>query len=529
MNGLLKTELGFQGFVVTDWTAQRSGVASALSGLDMAMPLGSTFWESQLVEAVRNGSVPESHLEDMVTRILASWYYSQQDDPSMPSVGVGLPSDLLSPHELVDARDPKDASTLLEGAIQGHVLVKNVNKALPLTKPRMIAVYGYDAKTPPRNNPDNGMSGWALGFESHDYRTVLCGFGQAVNCPPFSPTANGTLIGGGGSGAITPFYVDSPLQALTARARQDGTQLFWDVGNSTSTVPGSADACLLFINAFSSEGIDRPSLRDDYSDAWVQNVASQCQNTILVVHNAGIRLVDQWIDHPNVTAVILAHLPGQNSGEAITQILYGDVSPSGKLPYTIARNESDYGPVLEPTTTTANSWDQYFLQDNFTEGVYIDYRAFDDGDIEPRFEFGFGLTYTTFKYSNLKIENTVDPSTLSPVPVGDIIPGGHADLWDTIAIVKADVTNTGDMTAAEVGQFYVTIPDEGQPMRQLRGFDKVMVCPGETKTFEFELRRRDLSVWDVTAQQWELLTGSEYQVFVGASSRNLLLNGTLSL
>lgn len=528
LNGILKTELGFQGFVMTDWYGHRSGVASALSGLDMAMPLGSPFWGSELVESVLNGSVPESTLENMATRILASWYYSHQDDPSLPSVGVGLPADLLSPHEIVDVRDPKDATTLMEGAIQGHVLVKNVDKALPLRKPRMIAVFGYDAKTPEKYNPGTGKS-WDMGLESNDYETTACGYGNdGGKCPPFNPIANGTLMAGGGSGSITPSYLDSPLQSLARRARQDGTQLFWDVINSTSIVPGSTDACLVFINAVASEGVDRPNLRDDYSDGWVKNVASQCQNTIVVVHNAGIRLVDQWIDHPNVTATILAHLPGQDSGDALTQILYGDVSPSGKLPYTLARNESDYGAIYEPIARKANSWDRYYPQDNYTEGVYIDYRAFDENDIEPRFEFGFGLTYTTFKYSNLKIKNTVDPSSLSPLPVGDIIPGGHSDLWDTIATVTADVTNTGDVPAAEVGQLYVTIPGDGQPMRQLRGFDKVMVHPGETKTFEFELRRRDLSVWDLTAQQWRLLTGSEYKLSVGASSRQLLLNATLS-
>ncbi|RMJ21173.1 hypothetical protein PHISP_07955 [Aspergillus sp. HF37] len=530
MNGLLKTELGFQGFVLTDWTAHRSGAASALAGLDMAMPYGSEYWGSQLVEAVRNGTVPESRVEDMVTRILAAWYYSNQDDPSVPQVGAGLPSDFLSPHEVVDARVPEASTTLVEGAIQGHVLVKNVDKALPLTKPRMLAVYGYDAETPEKNNPLNGLNDWTIGFSSHDYRTVTCGFGpNGGECPYFPPIANGTLMGGGGSGAITPFYIDGPMQALAARARQDGTQLFWALQNSTATVPGATDACLVFINAFSSEGVDRSVLRDDYSDALVQNIASQCPNTIVVVHNAGNRLVEPWIDHPNVTAVVLAHLPGQDSGEAITQILHGDVSPSGKLPYTIAQNESDYGAVLHPTTPNPHGWDRYYPQDNFTEGVYIDYRAFDESDIEPRFEFGFGLTYTSFEYSNLKIQNTVDPSTLSALPVGHIIPGGHADLWDTIATVAADVTNTGDVVAAEVGQLYVTIPDRHQPMRQLRGFDKVAVRPGETKTLEFELRRRDLSVWDVVAQQWRLLTGSEYHLSVGASSRKLLLNGALSL
>jgi beta-glucosidase len=98
-----------------------------------------------------------------------------------------------------------------------------------------------------------------------------------------------------------------------------------------------------------------------------------------------------------------------------------------------------------------------------------------------------------------------------------------------MAVVTADVTNTGDIEAAEVSQLYLGIPGEGQPPRQLRGFDKAVIRPGETRTFEFELRRRDLSVWDVAAQQWRLLTGSEYGVFVGASSRQLDLNGTLVL
>lgn len=531
MNGLLKTELGFQGFVMSDFKGQKTGMASALAGMDMTMPLATPYWGPHLLEAIRNGSVPESQIENMATRIIAAWYYSNQDGPSVPPVGVGLPHDLHSPHTMIDARDPNDADTLLQGAIEGHVLVKNIDKALPLTKPRMLAVYGYDAKTPERNNPSNGFNDWTLGFESHNYNSVTCGFGPYKGkCQvPFSPIVNGTLMGGGGSGAITPFYIDSPLQALEARARQDGTQLFWDVAtpDANSTVPGATDACLVFINTFSSEGVDRPSLRDNYSDALVNNIASQCPKTIVVIHNAGIRVVDQWIDNPNVTAVILAHLPGQDSGAAITKILHGDVSPSGKLPYTIARNESDYGALVAPQDP--GNWDKYFPQDNFTEGVFIDYRAFDENNITPRFEFGFGLTYTTFNYTNLKIENTIDPSTFSPFPTGPIIPGGHADLWDTVATVTADVTNTGDVPAAEVGQLYVSIPGEGQPVRQLRGFEKVMLGVGETKTFEFGLRKRDLSVWDVGVQGWRLLTGKEYGFAVGASSRMLMLNGMLVL
>lgn len=528
LNGLLKTELDFQGFVMSDWGAQHTGIASALAGLDMVMPSGNKYWGAKLIEAVRNGSVPESQITNMATRIMAAWYLSNQDDPSLPPVGAGIPADFERQHPVIDARDPHDESLLLEGAIQGHVLLKNVDNALPLTNPRILSIYGYDAKAPDSNFAQAGLNDWTLGLESHDSRTVVCGFASiGGDCPDFPPIAiNGTIISGGGSAAVTPVYISSPFQALEARARQDKTQLFWDF-KGTEAVNSEADACLVFINAASSEGVDRPALRDDYSDGLVLGIASRCNNTIVVIHNAGVRLIDQWIEHPNVTAVIFAHLPGQDSGEAITQILYGDVSPSGKLPYSLPRNESDYGSLLTPVTFT--DWDQLFPQDDFAEGVFIDYRAFDMKGIAPRFEFGYGMTYTTFKYSNLTIRWTVDPSDLSEYPEGPVIPGGNADLWENIAAVTAGITNTGQMEAAEIAQLYVQIPGEGQPLLELRGFDKVAVPPGETRTVDFNIRRRDLSTWDVAAQKWKLSVGAQYPVFVGSSSRKLLLNGTLYL
>ncbi|KAJ6030667.1 uncharacterized protein N7446_000271 [Penicillium canescens] len=528
LNGLLKTELGFQGFVMSDWSAQHTGIASALAGLDMAMPYGREYWGASLAEAVRNGSVPASHIDNMVTRIMAAWYFSHQDDPSLPSVGVGLASDFEKRHPIIDARNPDDAGLILEGAIQGHVLVKNINNALPLTTPRILSLYGYDAKTPDTNNAKAGMNGWSLGLQSHNYRSVICGFASiGGQCPPFPPiAANGTIISGGGSGAVTPVYISSPFQALQARAHRDKSQLFWDF-DGTEPTNSETDACLVFINAASSEGVDRPALRDDYSDGLIIDIASRCNNTIVVIHNAGVRLVDQWIEHPNVTAVIFAHLPGQDSGEAITQILYGDVSPSGKLPYTLPRNESDYGSILAPVTYTG--WDRYFPQDNFTEGVFIDYRAFDAKKITPRFEFGFGMTYTTFEYSNLRVRQNVKSNNLSEYPVGPIIPGGSADLWDTVAVVTADLTNSGKMEAAEIAQLYVHIPAIGQPVKQLRGFNKIIIPPGETRTVDFRLRRRDLSIWDVVSQKWKLIIGTEYLIYIGASSDKSLLNGTLVL
>lgn len=311
-------------------------------------------------------------------------------------------------------------------------------------------------------------------------------------------------------------------------------------------VDTASDACLVFINAFATEGADRIGLRgksphhhplflllpssiltlsdpDDYSDSLILNVASSCSNTIVTIHNAGIRLVDQWIEHPNITAVIFAHLPGQDSGRALVQLLYGVQSPSGKLPYTVAKNESDYN-TLSPDLPEGIF--QLFPQSNFTEGVYIDYREFDAKNITPRYEFGFGLSYTTFSYSDLEIELLPGVSTSELPPASPILEGGIASLWDVIAQVHATVSNTGSVDAAEVAQLYVGIP--GGPVKQLRGFAKVDVPAGSNVTVEFDLLRRDLSEWDVVQQSWVLQQGS-YPIYVGSSSRDLPLTGTLTI
>jgi beta-glucosidase len=265
---------------------------------------------------------------------------------------------------------------------------------------------------------------------------------------------------------------------------------------------------------------------DDYSDALVQNVAKKCSNTIVIIHNAGIRLVDQWIEHPNVTALIYAHLPGQDSGRALASILFGDVSPSGKLPYTVAKNESDYE-ALNPSLPGGKYL--YFPQSNFSEGLFTDYRHFDGNGITPRYEFGFGLTYTTFEYSTVKAKFTNPTVDLTRFPPKKpLLPGGNPSLWDVIAQVRAEITNTGGMGASEIAQLYVGIPYEGTPVKQLRGFEKKYIEPGESIQVIFDLTRKDLSVWDIVAQDW-LLPKGEFQFHVGASSKDLPLKTSLAL
>jgi beta-glucosidase len=315
---------------------------------------------------------------------------------------------------------------------------------------------------------------------------------------------------------------------MTQLAKEKGTYLNWDLRSGNPMVNPMSDACLVFINAMATEGWDRDGLHDDFSDGLVLNVASKCANTIVIIHAAGIRLVDQWIEHPNVTATMIAHLPGQDVGESLVSLLYGEVSPSGKLPYTLARNESDYGDLYAPCKPA--SVDDHFPQCNYTEGVYIDYRHFDAHNIEPRYEFGFGLSYTTFEYSGGSVKAAPPPPPPSSLEEGNLSQRvmRSDSMWDTAATVTATITNTGPVAAEEVAQLYVGIPGGGSPARQLRGFEKVRLAPGGSAAVSFELTRRDLSVWDVASQGWVLQPGS-YDLYVGSSSRDIRWKGVYEI
>lgn len=523
LNNLLKTELGFQGFVVSDWFAQHSGVASSNAGLDMAMPYGSEFWDDSLVEALNNGSVSESRLDDQVTRILAAWYKMGQDSADYPATtngpGFGIPSDLSAPHEKVVGWNASYQSVIYQGAVEGHVLAKNTNDALPLKSPQLLSLFGYSVKAP--DAFDYGVTGWNSGlYPLAPSDDLTLSNGTSVYS---SIASNGTIISGGGSGANQPTYISSPFEAFTVRAQQDYTALYWDFHSTNPYVDPNSDACIVIGNAFGSEGWDRPDLHEDYTDSIILNVAANCSNTIVIFQNAGVRLVDTFIDHPNITALIFAHVPGQESGKALINLLYGDENFSGKLPYSVPKNESDYDGLAGPALPEGIY--EFFPQADFTEGIFIDYRAFDAKNITPRYEFGFGLSYTNFSFSDLSVATNSSASTAS-YPTGEILEGGREDLWDVLATVTATVANTGSVRGGEVAQLYLGIPNA--PVRQLRGFDKQVLDAGASATVSFSLTRRDLSIWDATAQEWLLQTGS-YNVYVGSSSRDLPLTGTLTI
>ncbi|CZT25873.1 uncharacterized protein RCC_11542 [Ramularia collo-cygni] len=225
-----------------------------------------------------------------------------------------------------------------------------------------------------------------------------------------------------------------------------------------------------------------------------------------------------WADNENVTAILSAHYPGEEIGNAIVDVLWGKQEPSGRLPYTIPKIESDYGPpIVNLTGVTTDP------STNFTEGQLIDYRHFDAAEIEPLFEFGFGLSYTEFELSHDLDVNIKPHLPASPDRTMGKIPGGWKDLWTEVATVSVEVGNVGELWGSVVPQLYLSFPQDetpsGTPLRVLRGFGKAVLEPGATKKMTFALTRRDVSFWDISQQDWVLPDGT-FTFSVGFSSRD---------
>jgi beta-glucosidase len=210
---------------------------------------------------------------------------------------------------------------------------------------------------------------------------------------------------GWGSGTTNFPYLITPLEALQERAREDGTVVQWVLDdfnyNLIESTAVQADVCFAFIKSDSGEGYlavdgnqgDRNNLSAWFNgDQLVTTVADNCPKTIVVVHSVGQIDMEAWVDHPNVTAILWASLPGQESGNSLVDVVYGTVNPNGRLPFTIARNVSDYSSRVVFTPNNGNSTPF----DDFSEGLLVDYRAFDARNITPRFEFGFGLSYSNY-------------------------------------------------------------------------------------------------------------------------------------
>lgn len=515
LNELLKRELNFNGAVISDWGGTWTNKESALGGLDVSMPgslvneqgiaLFGDFFGDNLINLVKAGKVPEKRLDDMVLRILGPALHLQDlDTYPKPSFDV---RDLTLRTNNVRRDHHKLIKQIGEESL---TLVKNKNKhgrglpLPPLAEMQGLAVIGQDAGP--------GQVGW-----------TTCG--ETGQCK--QDANNGTLTSGGGSGWAFPPYIIDPLAAIQDYVRAEGPDINYAIDNwdlqSIAFQANHSDTALVFVNAYATEGGDRLNLTLwGNGEEVIRTAARNNNNTVVIIHSPGPVDMNNWVHHENVTAVLYAYYPGQESGSSLPAVLWGEKSPSGKLPFTVARKESDFPPHTISKAVVKDP------QADFDEKLLIDYKWFDAKDISPLFEFGHGLTYTNFSYaSELRVEKTFEADSTSiqrtaekfSAPASASFEGDS--IYDTVLKLSVDVTNTGSVAASEVAQLYVTMPKSAKsPPRLLRGFTKLPLQPGETKTATFSLRKKDIAIWDTPSQSWKVPEGT-IKFSAGASSRKL--------
>ncbi|KAI8618490.1 hypothetical protein BC830DRAFT_1108550 [Chytriomyces sp. MP71] len=470
---ILKNELGFQGYVMSDWWATHTELDGVKAGLDMVMP-GSysggdqnLWWGSKLVGELNN----PSRINDLATRILAGWYRVHQDDSNFPVTNFNSWNPTSGTGALNVQRDHKSHIRAVGAA--SSILLKN-NGALPLTsRLSSIALIGSDAITPPSGPPqgDHGSN------------------------------PDGTLAQGWGSGTTTFPYIVSPVDGISAVANQLGikysvTSNNWDL-NAVRSAASQASLSVVFVNSDSGEGYinvlgnsgDRQNLTLwNNGDELVKAAASKGP-TVVVIHAPGAVDMSAWIDLPNVNAVIMALMPGQETGNAIADVLFGKVNPSGRLPFTIGHNINDYVTQID----FGNK------QVNYGEGAYFDYRWNQKNNIAPLFPFGHGLSYTSFAYSGFAASKACNGA----------------------ATVNVQVSNTGKVDGAEVVQLYLAYPaGVDQPAKQLKGFKKVSIAAGQVASVSIDISADAIATYDVPSSSWVVPNGI-YTVYVGASSADL--------
>ncbi|KAK4166554.1 glycosyl hydrolase family 3 N terminal domain-containing protein [Cladorrhinum sp. PSN259] len=419
---LLKKELGFKGFLMSDWGAQHTAFGSALAGgLDMAMPgdgLGAPggesyngLWGGALTEAVLKGDVPEWRVDDMVMRIMRAYF-------SIVSKTVERPGPNFS------AWTNKTIGPLYHAANASWQEV-NLHVDVQADHGELIREIGAKSTVLLKNkgvlplSPTDIDSIAVIGNDAQDYDPNTCPERACLPRP-------GTVAMGYGSGTTEFPYLISPATAISRRCSQHNITFFnttsnWDLPTAKS-VASSASVAIVFAAAIAGENFvsidgnvgDRNNLTLwDNGDALISAVASVNPNTIVVLHTPGPVLLSYAKSHPNISAILWAGFPGQESGNSLADILFGDVPPQGRSPFTWAAQEKDYGPTDIMTVAA----DPRNPSQTFDEGVYIDYRWFDRHNITPVWEFGFGLSYTSFEYANLTVTKLVPSSSpISPFP-----------------------------------------------------------------------------------------------------------------
>ena len=444
LNSGLYQQAGFQGIVMSDWGGAHSTVDSANAGMTVEMPFG-YFYADFLVQAVQNGQVSQSTVDLMVSRVLTQMFKFGMFDKAPSGSKTAI------------VTTPAHAAVALQGAQEGTVLLKN-SGILPLSTSSLssVAVIGVDGGA-------------------------------------------GTQTIGGGSATVTSPGTVWPLSGIQSRVAGTGVTVNYNDGtdqNAAATLARSSSVAVVFASDnYGHEEADNASLNlPNNQDALISAVAAANPNTIVVLNdNAAILM--PWLG--SVKAVFEGFYDGQQWGTAIAALLFGDVNPSGKLPVTFPASLSQV-----PANTTAQ-WPGTNGQVQYSEGLDVGYRWYDAHNLTPLFPFGFGLSYTSFGFTNLQV----------------------GTLNNGQATVTATVTNTGTRAGTEVPQLYVAAPAAvGEPPHQLQGFQRVTLNPGASTTVTFTVPVHALAHWDTGSNAWVASAGT-YQILVGDSSRNLPLTG----
>lgn len=466
LNDVLKRDWQYPGWVMTDWGADH-GVSDALAGVDQVSGLdfsdgnnGNGSFGAPLMQAIASHAIAYSRLQDMARRVLHSMMVN----------GLFGPQPAPSPvNATADAKVAQDA------AEQSLVLLKNAHALLPLGAASTAHI---------------------LLVGGHADRGVLSGGGAAQVWP----------IGGP---AIKPLHPDlhdsaspwlvydpsSPLQALQARLPK--AQITYDDGSHpvrAAALAKSVDVVIVFATQWTAEGIDVPNLSlPDRQDALIDAVADANRHAVVILETGGPVLMP-WL--PKVGAVLEAWYPGAGGGEAIADTLAGHINPSGRLPVTFPQDERQ---LPRPLITRADTVD-YTI-----EGAAVGYKWFDEKQLQPLFPFGYGLSYTHFRYTQLTVRKQGARVTASFL-----------------------VSNDGSQAGMDTPQLYVSASTSDAALRRLAGFDKVSLQPGQRKEVSITIDPRLFAAFDVTADQWHIDRG-RYAIEVGYSSRDFILHGGVDL
>lgn len=470
LNKVLRDEWGFEGLVMTDWGAMDERVPSLKAGLDLEMPDCHGETDKLIVKAVQSGELEESVLDTAVERILTmvDKYLTARKDIDPASMVHPLPSSVERGYDV--AAHHALARTTAE---QSAVLLKNED-ILPLQKDKKIAFIGEFAKVP--------------------------------------------RIQGGGSSHINNTSIESALDAAgDSVSYAQGFHIDEETTDETLlqeaiTLAKGSDVAVIFAglpDSFESEGFDRTHLNMPANQNELIARISEVQPNVVVVLHSGSPIAMPWLD--KVAGVLQMYLAGQASGGAAVNLLFGDATPCGKLAETFPLHLEDNPSYLNFPGNREKVC--------YQEGVFIGYRYYDKKKMDVLFPFGYGLSYTDFTYSNMKV--TVNGKNAADV---DVIKE-----TDEI-VVSADITNTGNCDGAEIVQLYIKNPVvyEIRPEKELRDFAKVFLKAGETKTVTFTLNARAFSYYETRIHDWYAESG-DYEILLASSSRDIRLQDTVSI